>query len=103
MGCPDETRTEIVDRYRAACAHADATIDALDLRRSGICAMVAEAERDAVQRIVHVLTETTRHAGHAADILREQIDGQLEEQRGHRRFQQKGCGFLDGPPDQNRE
>ena len=28
---PDEHRTEIVDGYRAACAHADRTIEALDL------------------------------------------------------------------------
>lgn len=43
-------------------------------RSSSACGKYAQAEREAVNVIVHVLTETNRHAGHA-DILREQIDG----------------------------
>jgi hypothetical protein len=34
----------------------------------------------AVIVLVHVLTETSRHAGHA-DILREQLDGEVEMDR----------------------
>ena len=71
---PDETRDEIVDRYRAACAHADATIDALDLEAPGHVPWWPRPNVKLFNVIVHVLTETNRHAGHA-DILREQVDG----------------------------
>jgi hypothetical protein len=70
---PDETRTEIVDRYRAACAHADITIGALDLDTPGHVPWWPLPNVTLFNVIVHVLTETNRHAGHA-DILREQID-----------------------------
>jgi hypothetical protein len=71
---PDETRAEIVDRYRAAGAHADATIDALDLDAPGYVPWWPRPNVKLFNVIVHVLTDTNRHAGHA-DILREQIDG----------------------------
>jgi hypothetical protein len=71
---PKETRAEIVDRYRATCAHADATIDALDLDAPGYVPWWPRPNVKLLNVIVHVLTETNRHAGHA-DILREQIDG----------------------------
>lgn len=71
---PDETRVQIVDRYRAACAHADATIDTLDLDAPGHVPWWPRPNVTLFNVIVHVLTETNRHAGHA-DILREQIDG----------------------------
>jgi hypothetical protein len=71
---PDETGAEIVDRYRAACAHADTTIDALDLDAPGHVPWWPRPNVKLFNVIVHVLTETNRHAGHA-DILRELIDG----------------------------
>jgi Protein of unknown function (DUF664) len=71
---PDETRTEIVGRYRRTCAHADSTIDALDLDSPGHVPWWPRPNVKLFNVIVHVLTETNRHAGHA-DILREQIDG----------------------------
>jgi hypothetical protein len=71
---PDETRADIVDRYRKACAHADVTIDALDLDTAGHVPWWPRPNVKLFNVIVHVLTETNRHAGHA-DILREQIDG----------------------------
>ena len=71
---PDETRAEIVDRYRAACAHADATIEDLDLDAPGHVPWWPRPNEKLFNDIVHVLTETNRHAGHA-DILREEIDG----------------------------
>ena len=76
---PDETRAEIVDRYQAACAHADATIDALDLDAPGHVPWWPRPNVKLFNVIIHVLTETNRHAGHAghADILREQLDGSL--------------------------
>jgi hypothetical protein len=70
---PDETRAEIVDRYRAVCAHADATIDTLDLDAPGHVPWWPRPNVKLFNVIIHVLTETNRHAGHA-DILREQID-----------------------------
>jgi hypothetical protein len=71
---PEESGAEIIDRYRAACAHADATIDALDLDAPGHVPWWPKPNVKLFNVIVHVLTETNRHAGHA-DILREQIDG----------------------------
>jgi hypothetical protein len=71
---PEESRTEIVGRYRAACAHADRTIEALDLDAPGHVAWWPRPNVTLFNVLIHVLTETSRHAGHA-DILREQVDG----------------------------
>ena len=71
---PTESRTEIVGRYRAACAHADRTIEALDLDAPGHVAWWPRPNVTLFNVLIHVLTETSRHAGHA-DILREQVDG----------------------------
>lgn len=68
-----ESRQDIVGFYRRAWEHADATIDALALDAPGYVPWW----RSKVTRfdvVVHVVVDTTRHAGHA-DILREQIDG----------------------------
>jgi uncharacterized damage-inducible protein DinB len=71
----DETQTEIVDRYRRAAAHADVTIEALDLDARGTVPFwPGSTEVTLHQMLVHALAETTRHAGHA-DILREHLDG----------------------------
>jgi hypothetical protein len=70
----DETRADIVDLYRRVWAHADATIDALDLDASGHVSWWRKPETTLHGMLVHVLAETSRHAGHA-DILREQVDG----------------------------
>lgn len=67
---------EVVDFYRAVSAFADATIAQLPLDAVGVVPWWP-AGRDAVSLhrvIVHVVADTTRHAGHA-DILREGIDG----------------------------
>lgn len=72
----DETREQIVGLYRRAWAHADATIEALDIDARGRVPHW-ERERSEVtlhQILVHVIAETHRHAGHA-DIVRELIDG----------------------------
>jgi hypothetical protein len=71
----DETRQEIVELYRRAWAHADATIDALDLNTLGHVAHWGdESEVTLHQILIHVISDTQRHAGHA-DIIRELIDG----------------------------
>lgn len=69
-----ETREEIVERYRRAAAHADATIDELSLDSPGHVPWWSRPEVTLHTMLVHVLAETNRHAGHA-DILREQLDG----------------------------
>lgn len=68
--------TEVVDFYRAVWAFADATIADLPLDARGVVPWWPEERREvSLQRIVvHVISDTTRHAGHA-DILREGIDG----------------------------
>lgn len=71
---PKKTRAEIVDRYRAASAHADATIEALNLDTPGHVPWWPRPNVKLFNVIVHVLNETNRHAGHA-DVLRERIDG----------------------------
>ncbi|NES31505.1 DUF664 domain-containing protein [Micromonospora terminaliae] len=69
-----ETRAEIVDRYRRAWEHSDATIDALAVDSPGHVPWWPRPDVKLFNILVHVLTETSRHAGHA-DILREQLDG----------------------------
>ena len=71
----DETREEIVELHRFSAAHSDATIEALPLDAPGVVPWWGE-RRDVTlhQLLVHMCTETARHAGHA-DIVRELIDG----------------------------
>ncbi len=73
---PTESSAEIIEHYRAACAHADETIESLELTAPGRVPHWP-AQRNAVTLhdvLVHVIAETNRHAGHA-DIVRELIDG----------------------------
>lgn len=72
----DETREDIVALYQRATAHADATIEALDLDAQGAVPWWPEERRTVTlhQILVHMVTETARHAGHA-DIVRELSDG----------------------------
>ncbi|MFG3604664.1 DinB family protein [Micromonospora chersina] len=69
-----ETRKEIIDRYRRVWAHSDATIDALAIDAPGHVPWWPRPNVKLFNILVHMLTETSRHAGHA-DILREQLDG----------------------------
>jgi hypothetical protein len=73
---PDESREEIVEVYRFAAAHADATIEALPLDAVGeVPWWPAERRRVTLHAVVvRNCVEVARHAGHA-DILRELIDG----------------------------
>jgi uncharacterized damage-inducible protein DinB len=73
---PDESTGHIVDRYRRAWAHADQTISELPLDTVGRVPWWPAETNDVTLHhvLVHVTTETARHAGHA-DILRELIDG----------------------------
>jgi hypothetical protein len=69
-----ETREEIIDRYRRVWEHSDATITALAIDSPGYVPWWPRPNVKLFNVMVHVLTETSRHAGHA-DILREQLDG----------------------------
>ena len=70
----DETRDEIVDRYQRVWRHSDATIEALPIDAPGAVPWWSRPSVMLFNIMVHVLTETTRHAGHA-DIVREHLDG----------------------------
>ncbi len=54
--------------------HSDATVGALALDATGRVAWWQDAEVPLFNILVHLLAETSRHAGHA-DILREELDG----------------------------
>ncbi len=73
---PDERREDILGLYTRTRAHSDATIEALSLDSVGEVPWWPEEHRRVTlhQVLVHITTETHRHAGHA-DIIRELIDG----------------------------
>jgi uncharacterized damage-inducible protein DinB len=68
--------SEVADFYRDVWAFSDATIADLALDARGAVPWWSEEHRDVslARIVVHVISDTTRHAGHA-DILREGIDG----------------------------
>ncbi|HET6285885.1 MAG TPA: DinB family protein [Amycolatopsis sp.] len=72
-----ETREEITGRYRRVWEHSDATIAALAIDSPGHVPWWPRPDVMLFTVLIHMLTETSRHAGHA-DILREQLDGEVE-------------------------
>lgn len=72
----DETLEDVVAFHHQSAAHADATIEALDLDAPGVVPWWPEGRRDVTLHrvLVHMAHETARHAGHA-DIVREMLDG----------------------------
>ncbi len=72
----DESREQIVSLYQRVWTHSDTTIGSLDLDAIGrVPWWPQDRSQVTLHRIlVHVATETHRHAGHA-DIVRELIDG----------------------------
>lgn len=71
-----ESREDLTALYRRVWSHADATITELDLDTTGRVPWWPEDRRVVTLHrvLVHVATESHRHAGHA-DIVRELIDG----------------------------
>jgi hypothetical protein len=69
-----ESRADIIDGYKRAWRHADATIESLPIDAPGFVPWWPRPDVKLFNVMLHVLTETNRHAGHA-DILREQLDG----------------------------
>jgi uncharacterized damage-inducible protein DinB len=71
----DETREWVLDLYRTAWAHAAKTFEECELDTPGRVPWWGDrGEVTLHQILVHMTTETYRHAGHA-DIVRELIDG----------------------------
>jgi hypothetical protein len=79
---PDESRQDIVTSYRGAWDFSDATISELPLDAVGRVWWWGDATVTLLQVLVHVTSETQRHAGHA-DIVRELIDGSAGLLNGH--------------------
>jgi Protein of unknown function (DUF664) len=75
-----ESRADIISLYHRVWAHSDATIDALDLDSQGYVPWWNE-QVPLFNVMVHCLSDTTRHAGHA-DILREGLDGAVGDNTG---------------------
>lgn len=95
---PEETREDVLDLYRRAAAHSDATIEALDVDATGRVPWWPEERSEVTlhQVLVHVATETHRHAGHA-DIVRELIDGAVGLRPGNDNlWAGDGDGYWDG-------
>jgi Protein of unknown function (DUF664) len=69
-----ETRDGITTLYRRVWEHSDATITELDIGSPGHVPWWPSPDVKLFNVLVHILTDTSRHAGHA-DILREQLDG----------------------------
>lgn len=74
----EESSADLVALYRRVWDHADTTIGQLDLEAVGRVPWWPEGRDDVTlhQILIHVATETHRHAGHA-DIVRELIDGEV--------------------------
>ncbi|MEV8517936.1 DinB family protein [Dactylosporangium sp. NPDC051484] len=72
----EESRADVIDRYRRVWAHADATIDTLDLDAPGRVPWWQPERADVTLHLVlvRVIGDTDRHTGQA-DIIRELIDG----------------------------
>jgi uncharacterized damage-inducible protein DinB len=74
---PRGTVAELISAYREAVARSNAVIDACaDLDAVGRRSIRETPPPSMRWTLVHMIEETARHAGHA-DILREQLDGQV--------------------------
>ncbi|WP_328657695.1 DinB family protein [Streptomyces sp. NBC_00334] len=79
-----ESREDVVELYRRAWAHADATIDALALDTVGRVPWWADGKDEVTlhHAVTRVIADTHRHAGHA-DIVRELMDGAVGMSEGN--------------------
>ncbi|MFE6865016.1 DinB family protein [Kitasatospora sp. NPDC057692] len=82
----DETRDQIIGFYRRTWEHSDATISELALDAPGHVPWWSGPgpNTNLFAVMVHVLSESVRHAGHA-DILREGLDGRTGLRAEHER------------------
>ncbi len=79
----DQSRDDVVERYRRVWVHSDATVAALPLDAVGEVPWWPPERRSVTLHriLVHVVAETDRHAGHA-DVVRELIDGSAGRREG---------------------
>ena len=72
----DQSSAEIIQLYRDAGTHSEATIAALELDAVGFVPWWSPETQQVTlhQILVHMIAETARHLGHA-DIIRELTDG----------------------------
>lgn len=77
-----ETREYVLGLYERACAHGDATIEALTLDAAGSVPHWPAERRTTTLGVllIRMVEETAHHAGHA-DICRELIDGRGQADR----------------------
>jgi Protein of unknown function (DUF664) len=87
-----ETLTGIIELYRDTWVHSDATIASLDIDAPGHVPWWPRPNVKLFNILVHVLTETNRHAGHA-DILREQLDHAVGSSPGNTALSERGGAF----------
>ncbi|APX33239.1 hypothetical protein BH708_11530 [Brachybacterium sp. P6-10-X1] len=73
---PEESSAYLVDLYRRAGAHADSSIETLDLDAPAQVPWWDDPSTTLGVLLVRMLAETAQHAGHA-DIVRELIDGRV--------------------------
>jgi uncharacterized damage-inducible protein DinB len=74
---PDDTKGSVIAGYRAAIARSNQIVAGIDdLDTLSLRASSAPEPMSVRWVLVHMIEETARHAGHA-DILREQIDGEI--------------------------
>ncbi len=72
----DEISTDGMEGYRAACDHADATIQALDADDVGRVPWWGSESVPLFNVMAHMLGETRQHLGQM-DLIREQLDGRV--------------------------
>lgn len=79
----DETREWVLDLYRTAWDHAAVTFAECDLDTVGRVPWWPEDRAEVTLHfvLVHMVSETSRHAGHA-DIVRELVDGAVGRRPG---------------------
>lgn len=71
---PSESSDYVLELYGRACAHADASIAALDLDSAAHVPWWSDKNTTLGVLLIRMVAETAQHAGHA-DIVRELIDG----------------------------
>lgn len=93
----EESREDVLGLYRRVWAHSDATVEALDLDALGEVPWWPEERREVSlhQILVHITTETHRHAGHA-DIVRELVDGAVGLREGNDNIPAEDAAWWEG-------
>ncbi len=87
----DETHEEIIDGYRRAWTLTDTAVRESTPDTTGLAPWLPEPNISLGRILIHVLSETERHAGHA-DIIRELVDGSVGRSEGDDQLDNTGQG-----------